>query len=287
MAILNLSYACDVCGGSTSFNLGSPYFNGVKGFLSSSYKYIPFKIYHRESGRITNDVQQEYAASFAWNLSNRFLVGVQQSYAHYYQEVQDSEFKGLKDLSTQLRYQLWKSDSLSKGKGKLNVWLSQIHSLPTGKFYDFERLAQLSPSKNAWIIAHRIDAVYERDLLGIVTNYQFSTSLMEIADYRFGDAHSIAFAGMLKKRIGLSEWKTVSFIGANFQKFYTDLSNRDRGIYNKYSGGELLQAELKLNVLYKQMLFGVNAGLPIYSSLAANSVEQGLMGGVTIKLLID
>lgn len=234
---------------------------------------------------MTNDIQQEYSVSFAWNWSDRFMAGVQQSYSNYYQEVQNREFAGLRDLSLQMRYQLWKSDTLNEGK--LNMWLSQIHSLPTGKFYDFERLAQLSPSRNAWILAHRIDAIYERDLLGFVANYQFSTSLFERAEYRFGDAHAITCAGMFKKRIGLSEWKTVSFIGANFQKFYTDQNNQEKGIYNIYSGGELLQVEVKMNILYKQLLFGVNAGLPIYSSLANKSVEQGLMGGASLKLLID
>lgn len=286
-AFLSFGYtalACDVCGGSTSFNMGSPYFNGTKGFLNSSYKYTPFRIYHPDSDRLTNDLQQEFALSFAWNWSGRFLTGVKQSYAHYYQEVSNNYFSGWRDLSLQMRYQAIKSDS---GKVSFNLWFSQIHSLPTGKVYAFERLAQLSPGNNAWILGHRMDAILEGETLGLLSNYQFNTSILELGKYRFGNSHTLALSVMMKKRLGLSRWKTVSFIGAEFQKLYADLNDGENGIYNVYSGGKILQMQAKLNVIYKQILFGFNAGIPMYMHLANNSVEQGLSVGFNLKYVIN
>ncbi len=269
-----IALACDVCGSALS---GSSW--GVlppfrKGLLNTRTNYQQISQLSNKTSQyfLSQDFSARFYPQQRWQLmaSVSFLHAQQRSYV-----LGDESRTGMGDLQLMGSY-LWVDNSrdTSASRFKHSFLTSAGLKIPTGSYRKLSADGLINPyfqlGTGSWDFP--LNAIYtcRSAKYGFSTEFFYKINTENKTHFQFGDRMGLAQRFFLLRK--LSRFSLMPQAGFLYEYNSTDTH---RGQKMLPSGGQTLQGLVSLDMYRKNLLFGLQAQIPLYQHNASGEVLRG------------
>ncbi|MBR9917528.1 hypothetical protein GYB29_07570 [bacterium] len=281
LILFNRAYACDVCGcGAMGQGMGyQP--NSELHFIGLGWNFQSYDFEHpsipNEPIKTGNDQFQTVSINLRYNVNPRLKLYAFVPYqiVNRLESGRNYSYSGLGDIETIIMYNLLVPNSESES-AKIGLQLGGGLKLPTGK-YNTEIDQQLIP--NLQLGSGSVDVLFHSNLtletgsrLAINQENRYSWRTANSLDYKFGNQLDSRLNLLYKLKTG-SQSFLLPALGLSFHHRSLDMSEANRNLINRYSGMQLLNLNIGLNLFINKLSMRVNWSNPLYSHIAKDYVE--------------
>jgi hypothetical protein len=286
----SLAYSCDICGcAASSFSLGmlpnSKYH--VLGLRSNS-RFFESQDAHLKSRNSSKEQfsSLEFNGKYRLNKRIQFMAFVPYVYNSKQDSVSSIKINGLGDISLLSNFVfIDNTDSLSK-KFKQAGTIGLGVKMPTGlsqKLNFFE--TNMLPGTGAFDYIANLNYSIQFRSFGFQNESSFTYKTENKFLYRFGNAFSST--NLFFYRINVNEnFKIIPQLGINFNHNWQDIKNGQLS-EDTYNGGNILNGQFSLFLLYKSWGISSQVLVPIFQNLNQGYVVQKAAFRLSINYFIS
>lgn len=144
--------------------------------------------------------------------------------------------------------------------------------MPTGR-YDLKNSSHeiieptLQPGTGSWDFTFNLMHTVRWGKWGLNSEFMYKLNTFNPGNYKFGDKIT---AG--SKAFYMKSWKKITLLPGAGVLYEHTMSNTDSGSRVEYTGGNVVSANVSVDLYFKRFVVGVNTQIPCYQDLSAGYV---------------
>jgi hypothetical protein len=275
------SYSCDICGCSSGNYFIGPFPQFNKHFVGMRYSFQNFNtVLNTDNSQFSKDFYQSTELLAGTKIYNKWQLLIFLPYNNYQTKSDDGikHNNGLGDMTLIGNFNLLDKKTLNSDTETVfqQLWVGAGLKFPTGKFsVDTSELvssANMQPGTGSFDFL--LNAIYTLQIESWGFNVNSSYKINQTADnFRFGNRLSLTafvFRSFHPGKVTVSP-----NVGLLFETLNSNTINNHKV---EDTGGKDLLAALGFEVRYKNIAFGGNAQIPLYSNLSSGQTDPKIRG---------